>query len=207
MIRNGRQCYDIYRGKSMDEQKRVFCKNYGQCSKADSMEVFSAEGEAPFICPECRHELILQTSKKEKVKKYSILISIFLVVAVLPWLVVSQLFTSGRSVSPPLPIKPSDLKKYFIGSVHLSNDKTKTAVMKIYKIEESPTQITYYYTMNLNVTEARIDSLGLIIQKDKRIFVPDVGLLSYERTDDNRIILKSVDQMKKPYWSFEEAKQ
>lgn len=192
----------------MEEEKRAFCKNYGQCSKADAMETFPVNDDTSLICPECQHELILHpASKKEKIKKYSILLSIFLIITVLPWVFVSQVFSLEKSGSTPLPVKPSDLKKYFIGSVQLGNNETKTAVMQIYKIEETSSQITYYYKMNLNVIEARVDSLGLIIQKDNRIYVPDIGLLSYGRTDDNRIILKSVDQYKKPYWSFEEAMQ
>lgn len=143
---------------------------------------------------------------KEKLKKYGVLISIFLIVTVLPWFFVDQLFSPGKQSAVP-PVKPADLKKYYIGTVQLKNDETKTAILRIYKVEQTSSQVIYYYTMNLNAVEGRVDSLGLIIAKDNRIYAPDMGLLSYERSNDNRIILKSTDQYKRPYWSFEEARQ
>jgi hypothetical protein len=144
-------------------------------------------------------------SIKDKLKRYIVITSIFLGVILLPWLFVTQLFAPGRS-NPVMPIKPADLKNYYIGTVNLINNETKSAVLRIYKVEETQSQIVYYYTINLNAIEGRIDSLGLIITKEKRIFAPDIGFLSYERSSDNRILLKSVDQFKKPYWSFEEAR-
>lgn len=192
----------------MDEERKVFCKNYGQCSKADSKEVFSIKTEEPLICPECKEKLnIYFASKKEKLKKYIVLVSVFLAVTILPLIFVNQLFDLKEPAILSRPIKPSDLQKYYIGTVQLKDNKTKTAVLRIYKVEESPRQITYYYTVNLNTIEGRIDSLGLIIPKDKRIYAPDLGMLLYERSENNRIILRSVDQFKKPYWLFEEAKQ